>query len=147
MIWGFKTIAIFDVWTFEHLLSGISIGALAAAYNNKIFKNKVDISSRDIKTRYFDLILVLLAAYSWETVEHYLEVGLLGDVVAYWFQGVEFWPNRILSDPLITVVGYYIAKGNPKLVIPARIMSLIWLLVHVLIFPHSMYLHEIFQNF
>ena len=68
----------------------------------------------------------------------------MGDVVAYWFQGVEFWPNRILSDPLITVVGYYIARANPALVTPARIVSLIWLLVHVFIFPHSMYLHEIF---
>ena len=144
MIWGLKTVSIFDVWAFEHLLSGISIGALAVRCNMKIFKNKLDLDSRDIKTRYFDLIFVLLAAYSWETVEHYMESGLMGDVVAYWFQGVEFWANRILSDPLITVVGYYIAIKNPSLVKPARIVSLIWLLVHVFIFPHSMYLHEIF---
>ena len=144
MIWGYKTVSIFDVWTIEHLLSGISIGAVAVRCNMKIFKNKLDLDSRDIKTRYFDLIFVLLVAYSWETVEHYMESGLMGDVVAYWFQGVEFWPNRILSDPLITVVGYYIAMANPVLVTPARIMSLIWLLVHVFIFPHSMYLHEIF---
>ena len=144
MIWGLKTVSIFDVWSFEHFLSGISIGALAVHCNMKIFKNKLDLDSRDIKTRYFDLIFVLLAAYSWETVEHYMESGLMGDVVAYWFQGVEFWANRILSDPLITVVGYYIAMANPGLVTPARIVSLIWLLVHVFIFPHSMYLHEIF---
>ena len=144
MIWGFKTIAIFDVWTFEHFLSGISIGAFAVACNNKIFKNKLDINGRDIKTRYFDIIFVLLVAYSWETMEHYLESGLAGDVVAYWFQGVEFWANRILSDPLIMIVGYYIARANPALVTPARIVSLIWLFVHVFIFPHSMYLHDIF---
>ena len=143
MIWGLKTIAIFDVWTFEHFLSGLSIGALAVSCNMKIFKSKLDLDSRDIKTRYFDLIFVLLIAYAWETVEHYLESGLTGDVVAYWFQGVEFWANRIISDPLITVVGYYIAVRNPKLVTPARILSLIWLLVHVFLFPHSMYLHEI----
>ena len=146
MIWGIKTIAIFDVWTFEHFLSGLSIGALAVSCNMKIFKSKLDLDSRDIKTRYFDLIFVLLAAYSWETVEHYLENGLMGDVVAYWFQGVEFWANRIFADPLITVVGYYIAVGNPKLVTPARILSLMWLLVHVFIFPHSMYLHELFYQ-
>ena len=144
MIWGLKTVSIFDVWSIEHFLSGISIGALAVRCNMKIFKNKLDLDSGDIKTRYFALIFVLLAAYSWETVEHYMESGLTGDVVAYWFQGVEFWPNRILSDPLITVVGYYIARANPSLVTPARIVSLIWLLVHVLIFPHSMFLHEIF---
>ena len=146
MIWGLKTIAIFDVWTFEHFLSGISIGALAVRINIKIFKNKLNLNSRNIRTRYFDLIFVLLIAYAWETVEHYLESGLTGDVVAYWFQGVEFWANRIISDPLITVVGYYIAVRNPKLVTPARILSLIWLLVHVFLFPNSMYLHEIFQN-
>ena len=144
MIWGLKTVSIFDVWTIEHFLSGISIGAVAVRCNMKIFKNKLDLDSRDIKTRYFDLIFVLLAAYSWETVEHYMESGLAGDIVAYWFQGVEFWANRILSDPLITVVGYYIAMANPVLVTPARIVSLIWILVHIFIFPHSMYLHEIF---
>ena len=144
MIWGLKTVSIFDVWTIEHFLSGISIGAVAVRCNMKIFKNKLDLDSRDIKTRYFDLIFVLLAAYSWETVEHYMESGLTGDVVAYWFQGVEFWPNRILADPLITVVGYYFATASPALVTPARIISLIWLLVHIFIFPHSMYLHEIF---
>ena len=144
MIWGLKTVAIFDVWTFEHFLSGISIGSLAVRCNMKIFKNKLNLDSQDIKTRYFDFIFVLLVAYSWETVEHYLESGLTGDVVAYWFQGVEFWANRILSDPIIMVVGYYIAMANPALVTPARIVSLIWLLVHVFIFPHSMYLHEIF---
>ena len=144
MIWGLKTVSIFDVWTIEHFLSGISIGALEDRSNMKIFKNKIDLDSRDIKTRYFDLIFVLLAAYAWETVEHYLENGLMGDVVAYWFQGVEFWANRIISDPLITVVGYYIAIVMPKLVTPARIVSLMWLMVHVFLFPHSMYLHKIF---
>ena len=145
MIWGLKTAAIFDVWTFEHLLSGLSIGALAIRSNMKIFKNKLNLDGRDINTRYFDLIFVLLVAYAWETVEHYLESGLTGAVVAHWFQGVEFWANRIISDPLITVVGYYIAIKNPTLVTPARIVSLIWLFVHVFIFPHSMYLHELFQ--
>ena len=144
MIWGVKTVAIFDVWTFEHLLSGLSIGALAVRCNTKIFKYKLNINSLNIKTRYFDIIFVLLAAYAWETVEHYLESGLAGDVVVYWFQGVEFWANRIISDPLITLVGYYIAIVMPKLVTPARIVSLMWLMVHVFLFPHSMYLHKIF---
>ena len=58
MIWGIKTIAIFDVWTFEHFLSGLSIGALAVSCNMKIFKSKLDLDSRVIKTRYFDLIFV-----------------------------------------------------------------------------------------
>ena len=62
----------------------------------------------------------------------------------YWFQGVEFWANRLISDPLLTVIGYYISKKYSFFVTPARIISLLWLLVHIFLFPHSMYLHEIF---
>ena len=145
MIWGIKTAAIFDVWTFEHLLSGISIGALAIKINSKVFKKNFNLKDEKSNVKYFDLLFVLLAAYCWETIEHYLETGIMGLKVEYWFQGVEYWANRILSDPLITVVGYYIAKNNPYMVLPARIISLIWLLIHVFIFPHSMYLHELFN--
>ena len=143
MIWGYKTLAIFDVWSFEHLLSGISIGAFALSYNSRVFKNKLNLNSEHIITKYFDLILVLLVAYAWEVVEHYLETGLLGASIEYWFQGVEYWANRIISDPLMTVFGYYIAKNSPYLVNPARILSFIWLFIHIFIFEHSMYLHEI----
>ena len=143
MIWGLKTVAIFDVWTFEHFLSGMSIGALAISTNLKVFENKIKINTQNINTSYFDLIFVLLMAFAWEALEHYLEIGLLGLKVEYWFQGVEFWANRIFSDPLVTVFGYYVAKKNMYLVTPARLISLIWLLVHIFVFPHSMYLHEI----
>ena len=144
MIWGFKTIAFFDIWTLEHLLSGISIGALSMQINDKVFLKNLNISREQIKTSYFDLIFVLLLAYIWETAEHYLETGLAGNLVEYWFQGVEFWANRFISDPLITVMGYYISKKYIFLVNPARILSLLWLLIHIFIFPHSMYLHELF---
>ena len=144
MIWGLKTLAFFDIWTLEHLLSGISIGAFSIQINNKLFKNNFSLNRKDINTSYFDLILVLLIAYMWETVEHYLETGLAGYRVEFWFQGVEFWANRFISDPLITVIGYYISKKYLFLVNPARFLSLLWLLIHVFIFPHSMYLHEIF---
>ena len=87
---------------------------------------------------------MLLIAYIWETAEHYLETGLAGESVEYWFQGVEFWANRFISDPLITVFGYFISKNYPITVTPARIISLLWLLIHIFIFPHSMYLHDIF---
>jgi len=87
---------------------------------------------------------VLFLAYLWETIEHYLEVGTAGAWLEYWFQGVEFWPNRIIADPLMLVLGYMIAKKYPQLVIPARIFSIAWLLTHLFIFPHSMYLHDLF---
>jgi len=144
MLWGIKTLSAFDVWSFEHFLSGISIGYLALKINQHMFKKwfKLDIEKLGIK--YFDIIFVLFAAYFWETIEHYLELGLAGPQVEYWFQGVEYWPNRLITDPLLLIAGYYFAIKNPKLVPAARILSLIWLLIHIIIFEHSMVLHYIF---
>jgi membrane protein YdbS with pleckstrin-like domain len=90
------------------------------------------------------MMAVLFLAYFWETIEHYLEMGLAGGMVEYWFQGVEFWPNRLIADPAMLVIGYFIATKNPRLVVPARVLSLLWIIFHVFIFPHSMYLHELF---
>lgn len=144
IIWGVKTIAMMDVWTIEHLLSGLSVGHAVKKNNHKVFEKKLGIEAHNVITKHFDIIGVLFLAYLWETIEHYLEIGLAGETVQYWFQGVEFWPNRIIFDPLMLVLGYLIAKKYPKLVKPARICSFIWLFVHIFIFPHSMFLHELF---
>ena len=144
MIWGLKTLSIFDIWSFEHLLSGISIGAFSLYINKKKLIKFSRYNQKNINTSYFDIIFVLFVAYTWESIEHYLEIGLMGEDVMYWFQGVEFWANRLISDPLITVLGYYLSKKYSFLITPSRIISLLWLLIHVFLFPHSMYLHEIF---
>jgi hypothetical protein len=144
MIWGLKTLSFFDIWSFEHLLSGISIGAFSLYINKKMLIKISKNNQKKINTSYFDIIFILFVAYAWETLEHYLENGLMGESIMYWFQGVEFWANRLISDPLLTVIGYYLSKKYGYLVTPARIISLLWLLIHVFLFPHSMYLHEIF---
>lgn len=143
-IWGVKTVACMDVWTIEHLLSWLSVWHTVKNSNEKVFEKKMNIEKDNILTRHFDVIWVLFLAYLWETIEHYLEVWIAWETVKYWFQGVEYWPNRIIFDPLMLVIGYLIVKKYPKLVTPARIGSLIWLIVHIFVFPHSMYLHELF---
>ena len=90
---------------------------------------------------------MLFIAYFWETIEHYLETGLLGSKVMFWFQGVEAWDNRFISDPLMLLLGYWIVKRWPKLVWPARIFSIVWLFFHIFIFPHSMYLQDSIAKF
>lgn len=142
-IWGVKTSAMMDVWTIEHILSGLSIGLIVSKQNIKVF-NKIGVDLKQITTKHFDLVGVLFAAFIWETLEHYLETGLAGNAVQYWFQGVEYWPNRLIFDPLMLIIGYLIVKKNPKLVVYARALSVVWLFVHIFIFPHSMYLHELF---
>ena len=168
MIWGMKTVAMMDVWTIEHVLSGVSIGHAVRIKNQKVLEKKfnslprfapsfplaqedagvdapdVRLKGNRVMSRYFDITGVLFLAYLWETIEHYLEEGIAGGAVEYWFQGVEFWPNRIIFDPLMLVIGYWIAKKRPRLVIPARVCSAIWLIVHIFVFPNSMYLQEFF---
>ena len=159
-VWGLKTVAAFDVWTIEHILTGISAGSTVKNHNKKHLHGLLE--SYQVKSNTneahkflndtedhksvlrFDLIGVLLLAYLWESLEHYFETGLLGSGVEYWFQGVEFWPNRLITDPLMLVFGYYLAKRFPAMVWPARGLSLLWLVVHLFVFPHSMYLHYIF---
>jgi hypothetical protein len=141
IIWGLKTKAMLDIWTIEHILSGMSVGFFAKNNNDKIFNKKFDIKTN---YKYFDIIFVLFIAYLWETIEHYLETGLAGEAVEYWFQGVEFWANRIIFDPLALIIGYLIVRKYNNIVHYARILSVIWLIVHIFIFDHSMQLHYMF---
>jgi len=151
-IWGLKTISIFDVWTFEHILTGISVGTGVIISNRKslgeIFNSVKDKIFHPHKLNLilykYDIIFLLFIAYIWETLEHYIETGLMGQWLMQWFAGVEFWPNRLISDPLMLVLGYFLAKKFPVLVWPARVLSLLWIVVHLWIFQDSMYLHKIF---
>jgi hypothetical protein len=102
-LWGLKTVAIFDVWTIEHVLSGLSVGHAVKKDNHRHFKKhhpKLELMRR---TRFrVDLIAVLFVAYMWETLEHYLlehylEEGLDGQTVAYWFEGEAPLPQEPAS--------------------------------------------------
>ncbi len=143
-LWWVKTEAVMDVWTIEHILSWISVWFLIMSSNYKIFERKIWFDPKIISTRYFDLIWVLFLAFLWETIEHYLEVWIAWETVKFWFQWVEYWPNRIIFDPLMLIFWYFLAREYTKFVSPARFLSFIWLFVHIFIFPHSMYLHDLF---
>lgn len=144
IIWWVKTEAFFDVRSIEHVLSGVSVWCFVSYRNMKFLKSHTHTHTHTPSSiKYFDLIWVLFLAYLWETLEHYLEEWLAWDAVQYWFQWVEFWWNRLISDPLMLILWYYIAKRFPWFVVYARILSIAWLVVHVFFFPHSMYLHEL----
>jgi len=144
LLWGLKTIAAFDVWSIEHILSGLSVGHSVKKNNVKHTKRlNPNVSSLNKTVMRYELLVVLFIAYLWETIEHYLEQGLGGAWLEYWFQGTEMWANRLITDPLMLVVGYYFIKKYPFLVIPARILSVLWIAVHLIAFPHSMYLHSL----
>ena len=141
-IWGVKTEASFDVWSIEHLVMGISVGWLADKISTAMIR-KVQ-TSDSLRTK-INLIIVLLVAFIWECLEHYLETGLWGKNVEYWFQGVEHWSNRLIFDNVMVVLGWYIYGKKDRLIWFARVFSVVWLTSHILVFPHSMYLHRIFN--
>ncbi len=89
------------------------------------------------------LIWCLAASSAWEIVEIYLELGLLGAPVRDWFAGVEHWANRLITDQALFCAGFLVATRLPVLVIPAKILSVGWLALHIFWLPHSMYLHEV----
>lgn len=142
---GAKTVAALDLWSIEHVMSGLSMGHEVKRGIRNHLKHHFPTASTATHIRAahkLELIGVLCIAYMWETFEHYCETGLFGSKVEYWFQGVEAWSNRMIADPLLLVVGYYIVVRYPQLVVPARIFSIAWLLVHIFVFPHSMYLQD-----
>jgi hypothetical protein len=145
MIWGHKTQALFDIWTFQHLLTGIFLSLVI--HHIIIWKTKSP-NIRVNKIFYnvfqkFDILTVLFFAYSWELLEYYFELGLFGSRIAYWFAGSEFWVNRFLFDPFIVLGGYILGKKYKNITIPATTLCVIWIIVSVFFFPHSMWLHEI----
>ena len=141
MIWGLKTEAAFDVWSIEHLVMGVSVAWFASLACKKLVgEEKI---SPALQTK-ISFIITLLVAYMWETLEHYLEIGLWGQAVKFWLQGVEHWSYRLIFDNLMVITGWYIYQKENKMLWFARAFSFIWLFVHIFVFPHSMYLHEIF---
>jgi hypothetical protein len=139
---GPKTTALIDLWTLEHLFSGVSVGH-AVRYSNSRFSSVCTNASANCSAaQKFNATTVLMLAYLWEVIEHYLEAGLAGAQVTYWLQGVEHWSNRLIADPLAVMAGYLISTRNPRLVVPARLLSAAWLAIHVFAFPHCMYLQD-----
>ena len=141
---GYKTQAMFDIWSVEHFANGLGIAAIAVLVTGKILdKHQTDPYIK--KT--FSFLLVFTLSLLWECVEHYIESGIFsgaaGSRVTYWFQGVEHWSNRLIGDTLMVLLGWYVYTRNNKLAIPAKIFSLIWLIVHIFFFPDSMYLQRL----
>jgi hypothetical protein len=147
LIWGFKTEAAFDVWSLEHLANGIAMAAAARMVTGKFFKGN---DMTGVQRRPVELIMVLLIALFWENVEHYVEAGVLpgviGDRITFWFQGIEHWSNRLVADNLMVILGWFIYTKQNRLFWLARIFSALWMIVHIFVFPHSMYLHTLFDK-
>ena len=130
MIFGDKTTAIFDIWSVEHLFTGIILAWLISKISHTPKSN---------------LPVLLLISCFWECLEHYLETGLWGITVQHWFAGVEYWGNRLIGDNLTVFFGYFIYKKYPKTIYFAFGISLIFFCSH-LFFPSSMDIQKFLLN-
>jgi hypothetical protein len=143
-IWGYKTVAMFDIWSLEHFVNGIALAGLAALITGKLLK-KEEINPASWKI--INIIFVLTIALLWECVEHYMEAGVLpgeiGERVTFWFQGIEHWSNRLIGDTLAIMLGWLVYNKKEGLALPAKIFTTLWMIIHIFVFPDSMYLQRI----
>ena len=130
-LFGHKSLALFDLWSVAHFLTGCGLVYVFHAIG------RVRRTSVEAK-----LVLVLLISCTWELVEMYLELGLGGAAVAVWFDGVEHPANRILTDQMLFLAGFALTLRHRWAALPAKAASATWLFVHVVFLPHSMYLQE-----
>ena len=130
-IFGHKSVALFDLWSLIHFLSGFGIVTFLA------------VVQKFTKPISHPLVWCLAVSAVWEIIEIYLELGLAGQGVAFWFDGLEHWANRLITDQVLFVLGFMVGAARKALVLPAKIFSTGWLLFHIFALPHSMYLQEI----
>ncbi len=172
-IWGNKTIAVFDVWSFEHLLSGASLSYLLLHFSGPYTRAmqitdkqaylqvKEIIKKAKLKER-FDFtkikkvfeektvenkilhhsLIVLVVVLMWEITEFYGEIGFFGQGIKHWFAGVESFINRLGSDTILVLLGWRLVRGHPTLAAVAAPISVLFLMIHIVVFPHSLFLHE-----
>lgn len=82
---------------------------MSAARDIEELKLQLQGEIRDEYNRHFaNITFLLFLSYLWETVEHYMETSAV-PLFQQTFQGIEYWGNRIITDSLCVVIGYYIA--------------------------------------
>lgn len=148
LFFGDKTQALFDVWSLEHFVSGMAtvivIRWLCEHFLPEIYKNP---TIPDKKKTISLLLTYLAAVYLWEALEFYLEAGYTNnEAVTHWFRGVEFWGNRLITDPVITTTGGYLGYRYARIAPYARVFSITWLLIHIFVFPDCMYLQDYIEK-
>jgi hypothetical protein len=143
ILWA-KTEAAFDIWSIEHLVSGMVIGAIVDFIVKKYFL-KWEKVSRSLELK-IDFILVLTISIFWENLEHYIEVWLWWQRVEVWMQWVEHWSNRLIFDDTMVLLGWFIRTKQNKVVWFARIFSFVWIFFHIFVFPDCMYLQRVIEK-
>ena len=120
VFFGDEKIAMFDLWSIQHFLAGVIIGSLLLSPKEETGK---------IKNWQRIIPFVLFIALTWEALEIYFETGV---IIKTWV-GLEHWSNRIITDPLMALLGGaigYLIKDSWKIAIVPTIM---WLVIKAML--------------
>lgn len=90
-IFGNKTNALFDWWSFVHA----GIFYVLTIY----FLMKLDLLTA--------ILALIVLAYGWETIERYMENN--NGLFKKYFKEKECWANRYIGDPLANTIGFILA--------------------------------------
>lgn len=123
LLFGDRSEAIFDLWTFQHLFSGIIIGSMLK------YVGKND--------HWEFLLIALILALTWEATELAMELGVFGQAVAHWKNGFEHWGNRFIGDPMSVVLGALMARRFSSVWKVILVPLLVWLAINVYM-PNAM---------
>lgn len=131
LLFGERSNAIFDLWSLQHCMSGVILGALITTIKPSLKKRRIV---------FFAYILTV--AYLWELLELTMELGWFGHSIASWKGGFEHWGNRLMGDPVMVLIGGFISLKLTKVWRWISIPAILWAIVNVAA-PHSMYIQRL----
>jgi len=129
-IFGERDNAVLDMWSVQHLISGIFLGSILA---------RISLFQRISTIKFFATIFFV--ALTWEVAELSMEYGWFGQTVSIWKKGYEHWGNRFFGDISLVVMGSIIARKFRSAWKIVLIPSALWLVVNVAS-PNSMSVQE-----
>lgn len=113
VLFGDKQVAMFDLWSLQHFLTGILIGWFAVRHPSPV-------------------VATIGLAYAWEALEWFMEDGGMGARIASWKAGNEHWANRCIGDPAMVSLGAMLSMRQPRVLWAALPCAVGWLAVNAL---------------
>lgn len=120
-LFGHKTKAMFDLWSFQHILAGIVFGRIVCLL--------VEDRKEYPRDRTVYLAMFFLTIF-WEWTETLMETGSFGIGIFKWKDGVEHWTNRFIADPALVLFGMYLFRKYRKYFWSALAISSLWLFIN-----------------
>jgi len=121
---GHKSEAMFDLWFFQHLVSGCVAGWIITTF----IAGRGPLPPRN--TLMFCLY-VMVAACFWEAAELIMEFNYRNPAVFQWKNGPEHWTNRFIADPGAFFLGAFLARYKPRVFLPSLVFVIVWMVVQV----------------